>query len=158
MNIFVLDTDTNLAAKYHCDKHVVKMILETAQLLCTAHHLNGSKNPDNIPYRKTHFNHPCAVWCRESLLNYNWLCDLGMELCIEYSNRYNKIHKTQAVIKWCIDNKPISFPNTKFTKWPLAMPNTCKISNDIVECYRHYYKEEKKVIAKWNYSNIPEWW
>lgn len=70
MNIFILDTNPKIAAQYHVDKHVVKMILETAQLLCSAHWLNGSE----APYKLTHKNHPCAIWTRECVENYNWLC------------------------------------------------------------------------------------
>ena len=65
MNIFVLDNDPFKAAEYQCDKHVVKMVLETAQLLCSAH--------ETAPYKRTHYNHPCAIWTRSSLSNYMWL-------------------------------------------------------------------------------------
>lgn len=86
MQVFVLDKDPVLAARYHCDKHVVKMIVETCQLLCTAHHLHGSEQP---PYRKTHVNHPCAIWARESRANYDWLIQLGFALSDEYTLRYH---------------------------------------------------------------------
>ena len=69
MNIFYLDEDTEICAQYHCDKHVVKMILEYAQILCTVLHELGQE----APYRPTHRNHPCTVWARESLDNWIWL-------------------------------------------------------------------------------------
>jgi phage-related protein len=78
MNIFILDKDPKKIAMYHNDKHVVKMIVETAQLLCTAHHVSGTNG--DIPYRKTHQNHPCSIWARESIENYNWLLTLLKEL------------------------------------------------------------------------------
>jgi hypothetical protein len=102
MNIFVLDWDVKKCATYHNDKHVVKMILETAQLLCGVHWSIGSE----APYKLSHKNHPCSVWVRQDLNNYLWLCELGLELCKEYSYRYGKRHKTQEIIEWCICNKP----------------------------------------------------
>ena len=101
MNIFFLDYDTKKCAKYHCDKHVVKMILETAQLLCGAHWVTGSE----APYKLSHKNHPCSIWVRESLSNYLYLCDLGLELCKEYTYRYGRTHKSQQIIEWCLDKK-----------------------------------------------------
>ncbi len=97
MNIFVLDQDPKVCAKYHNNKHVVKMILETAQLLCGVHHMVESKI--EIPYKLSHKNHPCSIWARECIENYVWLCDLGMELCFEYTYRYGKKHKSQAVFE-----------------------------------------------------------
>ena len=87
MNIFALDNDVKVAAQWHVDKHVVKMPLETAQMLCTARHELGEK-PESIPYKVAHKNHPCTIWCRTSSENYDWLCDLGMVLCKEYTYRY----------------------------------------------------------------------
>jgi hypothetical protein len=97
MNIFVLDNDTRLAALYHCDKHVVKMILETAQLLCTAHReLDGDERAARLSfYRATHKNHPCAKWARETRANYLWLYDLLKWLLHEYTFRYSKVHKVE---------------------------------------------------------------
>jgi hypothetical protein len=78
MNIFYLDKSPYTCARYHCDKHVVKMILETAQLLCGAHWATGG----TAQYKPTHLNHPCAIWVRKSLSNYKWLCELGFNLCL----------------------------------------------------------------------------
>ena len=82
MNIFYLDEDVKKCAEYHCDKHCIKMILETAQLLCGVHWATGG----DAPYRLSHKNHPCAIWARESYSNYVWLTDLGFALCNEYQN------------------------------------------------------------------------
>ena len=102
MNIFYLDNDPKVCAQYHVDKHVVKMILETAQLLSTTHWMSGSEGP----YRQTHKNHPSAVWARSNKSNYIWLCELGMELCKEYTHRYGKTHKTQQHLEWLSNNIP----------------------------------------------------
>jgi len=133
MNIFILDNNPQLCAQYHNNKHVVKMILESAQLLCGAHWVTGSE----APYRLSHKNHPCSIWVRECLENYMWLCDLGMELCREYTYRYGKRHKTQDIIEWCINTPPNIEKLGNLTPFKLAMPNECKIGN-AVDSYREY--------------------
>ena len=154
MNIFLLDTDTRKCAQYHCDKHVVKMILETAQLLCGVHHMTDQVT-DQVPYQLSHKNHPCAIWSRESLSNYLYLCDLGLELCKEYTYRYGKRHKSQDVIEWCVTNKP-NICDKEFTEPARAMPNEYKVDS-VVESYRNYYIGEKSKIAVWKNREIPEW-
>ena len=151
MNIFFLDYDTTKCAKYHCDKHVVKMILETAQLLCGSHWVIGGE----APYRLSHKNHPCAIWVRESLSNYLYLCDLGLELCKEYTYRYGKRHKSQDIIEWCLENKP-SINDIGFTEPPKAMPDEFKV-NDVIESYRIYYKKGKSKFTSWKNREVPEW-
>mgnify|MGYP000607032860 CR=1 FL=1 len=122
MNIFFLDDDIKKCAQYHCDKHVVKMILETAQLLCGVHHMIDQVT-DQVPYKLSHKNHPCSIWSRESLSNYLYLCELGLELCYEYTYRYGKKHKSQSVIEWCIVNNPFS-PTTSIKFSKLLPPRT----------------------------------
>lgn len=151
MNIFYLDSNPTLCAKYHNDKHVVKMILETAQLLCGVHWVIGSE----APYKLSHKNHPCAIWVRESLSNYLYLCDLGLELCKEYTYRYGKRHKSQEVIEWCVTNLP-NICDKDFTTPPKAMPDEYKVS-DVIESYRNYYRGAKKDFAKWKNREVPEW-
>ena len=128
------------------------MILETAQLLCGVHWVIGSE----APYKLSHKNHPCAIWVRESLSNYLYLCDLGLELCKEYTYRYGKRHKSQDVIEWCLVNKP-NIHDVDFTTPPLAMGDEFKIGNDVIESYRNYYIEGKKEIVSWKNRPIPEW-
>jgi|TARA_B110000211_G_C14024405_1_gene529130 hypothetical protein len=151
MNIFYLDNNPKLCAEYHCDKHVVKMILETAQLLCTTHWVCGNV----APYKKTHVNHPSNKWVRESLSNYVWLCDLGMELCKEYTYRYGKTHKTQQHIEWAMCNLPVII-DLGFTEVPQAMPDECKRVNS-VDAYREYYNVEKAYMCKWKNREVPYW-
>jgi hypothetical protein len=154
MNIFVLDWDVKKCAMYHNDKHVVKMILETAQLLCGVHHTTESPT-ENVPYKLSHKNHPCSIWARESMDNYLWLCELGMELCAEYTFRYGKRHKSQQVIEWCIDNHP-NIPEEGFTTPAKAMPDQYKVE-DVVQSYRNYYLGEKKSFCNWKNRSIPSW-
>jgi hypothetical protein len=154
MNIFFLDWDVNKCAKDHCDKHVVKMILETAQLLCGVHHI-VAHDTEHVPYKLSHKNHPCAIWTRSSLSNYLYLCELGLALCKEYTNRYGKRHKSQDVIEWCLINKP-KIQDIGFTEPPKAMPDEYKVS-DVVESYRNYYRGAKMGFAVWKNGYEPEW-
>lgn len=152
MNIFVLDYDPQKCAEMHCDKHCIKMILETAQLLCGVHHMTGSE----APYGLSHKNHPCAIWARECIENYVWLCDLGIELCKEYTYRYGKRHKSQDIIEWCMINLPNIEEKGGLTPFRLAMPDECKVG-DPVESYREYYNVFKKDFAKWKNRDVPKW-
>jgi hypothetical protein len=146
MNIFYLHVLASKAAEYHCDKHVVKMILETAQLLYSAH---WELAPTGIPegaYRKTHVNHPCAIWVRESLSNYRWLADLGYWLCREYRYRYgDKTHKTEAHILWLRANPPAGLVDIGATPPRQAMPDEYKHPDPVV-AYRIYYVENKLML------------
>jgi len=146
MNIFVLDLNPKTCAELHCDKHVVKMIVETAQLLCSAHHIIGTKLTDL--YKLTHKNHPCSIWARESSDNYKWLVRLGLHLCDEYTNRYNKIHKTSTLLLNLLTTQPEKFSTHQHTERPLCMPDKYH-STYVVESYINYYKNEKKDILKY---------
>lgn len=152
MNIFVLNSDPVLAAIDMCDKHVVKMIIESAQLLCTAH------NTQYSPYRRTHPKHPCSIWTASTFDNYFWLLSHGFALCDEYSNRYKKIHKSYDVLLWCRDNTPSHFINGAcgMTEFAQAMPDQYKHKNAVI-AYRQYYLGEKARFARWKTGNIPAW-
>lgn len=158
MNIFFLDNNPQKCAEYHNDKHVVKMILETAQLLCGVHHIVGSQI--EIPYKLSHKNHPCSIWSRECVENYVWLCDLGIELCREYTHRYGKRHKSQQIIEWCMINIPNIPSNGRMTPPALAMPDERKIAgyNSAVNSYREYYIKDKSHIAVWKKRPKPLWY
>jgi hypothetical protein len=151
MNIFVLDQDVRKCAEYHNDKHVVKMILETAQLLSSAFYFT---NQEEIPpYKLTHKNHPCSAWVRESLSNWLWTRDLGLALYEEYKYRYNKVHKSGEVIQ----NLPT--PNLNdygITKRPQAMPMEYQ-EIDPVMAYRNYYRKEKSSLLKYTKRSLPAW-
>jgi hypothetical protein len=176
MNIFYLDPDPIKCAEYHCDKHVVKMILEYTQLLYTAHRVldgeeqielskSGRKvkryrftNPlkDKVFYHATHVNHPSALYTRRDLLAYKYVYDLLVELHKEYKKRYNKLHKCFVALK-LLNSPPKNIKNTSiFSAPPQAMPENFK-DPDAVTAYRNYYVNDKKYIAKWAYTPKPEW-
>lgn len=153
MNIFVLDTDTKLAAQYHLSRHVVKMILESCQLMSTAHHVLGSGGPLKI----THKNHPCALWVRESAANYEWLYNLTVELCKEYTFRYNKIHKYESDgVLQSLSKPPFLLARGPMTPFAQAMPDRYKHS-DAVTAYRNYYLGEKSHMFQYKNRDMPDW-
>ena len=167
MNIFFLDEDPMLAAKYHCDRHCVKMVLETAQILSTvSRQLNLFPDFTMSLYKETHKNHPCTKWARESRENFIWLVNLGFFLCQEYYERYGKAkeksHACQNIIYGMIGRISENYLLGKFSKiertpFALAMPNECKISSNAVDCYRTYYMTNKRHLAKWK-TQVPYWW
>lgn len=159
MNIFYLDKNPVDCAGYHCDKHVVKMILEYAQLLSTAHHvLDGPSAPKNI-YKKTHINHPSAIWVRQSVINYCLLYELWTNLCEEYTFRFGKTHLTETKL-WktnLLNLPPKNIPLIKKTEMPQCMPDACKVIGDPIQGYRNYYKKEKTHLHKWTNRKVPDW-
>ena len=167
MNIFMLDYNPILAARMHCDKHVVKMILESAQMLSTAHRvLDGDDYADaNILYKPTHKNHPSNVWVRENHDNYRWLHFLFLHLLLEYEKRYNKTHACNRLVNHlspCPENIITDDEKNVFNVHlylPQCMPDQYKVEGDAVQAYRNYYKAEKSYFAKWQRgTSEPTWW
>lgn len=157
MNIFVLDRDPRIAAEMHCDKHVVKMVLETAQLLNNA--LIKASSKYEPFYKQSHKNHPCSLWASQSKENFDWLCNLGLELCREYTHRYTRVHKCENLIKTAQNSIfTSSFPESKMTDHVLCMPDQYKVIGDPVTSYRNYYLGDKASIAKWTKRKQPDWW
>lgn len=142
MNVFYLDESPFVSASAMTNKHVVKMILESAQLLSTAHHeLDKDNAPPNI-YKATHKNHPSAVWARSSLDNYMWLYMHFIALSKEYTERYHKIHATFDKLNGVLSMPPKNIRDNGFSQPPQAMPDVYK-DIDSVQAYRRYYLNEK---------------
>lgn len=152
MNIFVLDNDIERCAEYHCDQHVVKMILESVQLLCTALNKKGFVTP----YKSTHVKHPCVYWVEESYSNFVWLTDLTLALNDEYRYRYNKSqdHKSIGVLAQLRGKR---YQDIGLTEFAQAMPEQYKVKNDAVAAYRNFYRGEKLSFARWTRRDMPEW-
>lgn len=151
----------------HCNKHVVKMILESAQMLSTAHRILDGNSSYTTPYfhsflyKSTHINHPSSIWTRSSSSNYKWLYSLFLELCNEYTFRYKKIHKSYTKLNDFLIYTPTNIPSckfsTKFTSPPQAMPDEFKNPDPIV-AYRNYYQSKQyKFKMEWSGRKIPEW-
>lgn len=146
MNIFFLDCSPKLSAQYQCDKHVVKMALESTQLLCCCH------APNTVPYKHTHRNHPCALWARASLSNYQWLYRHALALCEEYEYRFGKEHACKQVILSLLEFK---HPCHQFIRPALAMPDEYK-RKSVVASYRAYYKHKANTIDfKYTKREVP---
>lgn len=159
MNIFFLDKNPAKAAQYHCDKHVVKMVLESAQLLSTAWWLLEPAYVNTGLYKPTHKNHPCAIWCRQKYMNYMWLCGLAEALCKEYTHRYGRKHASEKIINWCCRYAPqplIATEETGMTIPALAMPDEYKQA-DPVKAYRAYYLGAKKHLLTYTNREAPSW-
>lgn len=157
MNIFVLDDDPVLAARYQCDKHVVKMVLETGQILSTVLRERGWDKP--TLYRSTHKHHPCTLWAGKSKDNYEWLFKHFSALAQEYKHRYGRDHKTWEKLKFTTSVGVMKLPAGVRTPFALAMPEKFKLLDDAVESYRAYYKYEKAQKFELRYTNRerPEW-
>lgn len=174
MNIFFLSYSPEQSAKWMVDRHVVKMILESAQLLSTAHRvLDGKEYIDTTGKRKvkrwvlnqpmdqlynaTHVNHPSAVWVRESNCNYEWLFDHFVELNKEYTHRYGKVHKCFSMIS-LLKHKPLNIPKlNEMTPIKCAMKQEFIVSEDPIENYRNYYKNGKVHLFSWKNRQPPVW-
>lgn len=153
MNIFFLWMDVEQCAAAHTDRHVVKMILETCQLLCSVYHVTC---PDvRVPYKLTHKNHPCAVWARTSLENYEWLLRLGAQLCREYTHRYGRVHASQAVVEHLASLDAPRVPALGFTDPPQAMPAVYHLASPVA-AYRLYYQQEKRHLFAWRRRAMPD--
>lgn len=176
MNIFVLSTDIAECAEQHNDSHTRKMVIEYSQLLSTAHRVldgtqyygrtkNGRKIsrwslPDEREdrlYKATHVNHPSAIWVRQSEQNYKWLYRLLQSLLLEYSHRYERLHKSASLLPYLWFAPQNIDHNQPFTMPPQAMPDYCK-RKSVVDGYRTYYIYEKAHLAHWKKRDVPEWY
>lgn len=147
MNIFVLDNDIETSAKFHTNSHVIKQSLEQCQILCTTINLLGGTSP----YRTTHPNHPCTIWARQSIENYNLLCKMTIALCKEYTFRYGKTHACEKVAEYCFNNAP-KLDSKGITPFALAMPDEYK-NESAVDSYEIYYISDKRHLFGWNFFN-----
>jgi len=163
MNIFYLDKDPKKAAQMMTDKHVVKMIVESAQLMSTCHrvldgkpvkatsvnnrsfttYIHNDSLMESTLYRASNYNHPCALWLRESGENYNWLYEHFCELSSEYQKRFNREHMTFSKLKDTLKDLPKNIPLVESTFPGMAMPDTYRVAGDAVKSYRNYYIGEK---------------
>ena len=152
MNIFVVDRDPAVAAEFLCDQHVVKMALETAQILSTVARGRGLE----IGYKPTHKRHPCVLWAGASDANLWWVVRHGIGLCVQYARRYGKAHACQKVILALSDamSNPASPEPSEFV---LCMPDAYK-GPDPVQAYRLYYRREKLRFARWRHGVGPPSW
>ena len=179
MNIFILDNDPVTAAQMQCDKHVPKMIVESAQMLSTVHRmLDGTMerrlsksgkvrvqywklddDREDVLYKACHFNHPSTIWTRESIYNYKWHYEHFCALCDEYTHRYGKTHMTDSKLRKELYYIPNNMPKTKMTQFKLAMKSNpeCMLECPI-ESYRAFYQtKQHRFNMVWSKRKVPEW-
>ena len=161
MNIFYLSSCPQEAAESHNDKHCVKMILEYAQMLSTAHRVLDGENVHPDLYKIAHKNHPSTIWTRSSKQHYDWLFRLFRMLRAEYTLRYSngefKVHKTWDKLGKILETAPKNIVDNGWIDPPQCMPDHCK-KPDTIDAYRNYYLTEKASFSTWNYSKQPTWW
>jgi hypothetical protein len=152
MNIFVLDRDIQTCSRYHADQHVIKMILESAQMLCAIITRSGG----SAPYKSTHQNHPCTLWAGRSLSNWLWLQRLALALNDEYRYRYQKTvdHKSATIVR---DLLPPRIEDLGLTEFAQVMPEQYRVPGDAVLAYRRFYIGEKARFATWTRRRPPGW-
>lgn len=166
MNIFVLDYNPNKAAKYHCDKHCVKMVLELYQQLGSAVRKHGATDSDmpltqkGTPLKGGYHNHPCTIWVGTTRSNYQWAVEHALALCEEYTHRYNKVHSCKAGILHLAKMDGL-IPNNALTEFAQAMPTEFQVKNNAVKAYRNYYLYDKRfnIDCSWRKTrSAPKWW
>lgn len=177
MNIFRVHDDPVIAAQSLCDKHIIKMIVESAQMLSTVHRMldgqletrlsaTGRKmkyynhHMDDVLYRAVHHNHPSTVWTRESKANYEWHYEHFVALCDEYQYRYNKTHATDIKLRSALEITPSNIPDIGETRFKLAMGSNpeCQFPEDPVKSYRLFYQtKQDRFKMVWTNRPIPEW-
>ena len=158
MNIFFLDKTPEKSAQYLCDKHVPKMLLESAQMLSTALHSHTMGISTGI-YKEAYPNHPMTKWVGFNQDNFNWALENAMWIDEEYKTRFKKQHKSGKVIQCIIDNDYYKdIPDGFFSEPPQCMPDEYK-DKDYVSAYRKYYQGAKSYFAKWKKGRQqPDWW
>lgn len=181
MNLFILDSCAVKAAQLQCNAHVVKMVIESAQMLSTAHRmldgysirassksgktqvkvwLHPDPDMDNVLYKAVHSAHPCTVWTMASDTNYMWHYAHFVALCDEYTHRYGKVHLTDTLLREKLVKLPKNIKSGPLTRFALAMKSNpeCMFENDPVRSYRAFYqtKQERFKMA-WTNREVPEW-
>ena len=179
MNIFILDNDPIIAAQLQCDKHVVKMIVESGQMLSTVHRMvdgvmerrpskSGSMlqyfklddDRETILYKACHYNHPSTIWTRENSHNYKWHYSHFTALCDEYTFRYGKQHATDRKLRSILRNPPLKIKQANdLSPFKLAMGDNPEcVTEDAVQSYRNFYKTKaKRFKMVWTKRQIPSW-
>lgn len=175
MNIFVLDIDPYMCARYHVDKHVVKMPVEYSQMLSTAHRILDGERQEIIEnnkkkikykllneemesnlYKTAHINHPCTIWVRENDKNYKYLYNLLTLVLNEYTSRYNKVHGCSKLLE-LLKNPPKNIKKQKtISEHPRCMPEDCFMET-VEKSYRLFYLKYKSHILNWKHNKIPYW-
>ena len=154
MNIFALSISPRQSAQYHGDKHVVKMILESCQMLYSAHWFYDPSGTSLLSapcrknggrgYKQAHMNHPCTKWVRATRGNYMWTVRLTLALIDEYEYRWpGRVHACKEHALW-LKSPPPPLTDTRILAFAVAMDDEYRVPDDPVASYINYYKGAKK--------------
>lgn len=162
MNIFALDVDPESAAQFACDSHVCKMILESAQIMSTAHWLADCSTAESLYglsaiYAPTHPSHPSVLWASQSLANWQWLREHALALSDERLWRfplYN--HHNSTAIAYHMPEPEM--PDRGLTRFAVGFKSKLDPPDDPIKAYRNYYMTEKRHLAEWTRRGAPAWW
>lgn len=169
MNIFATSYDPRQSARDLPDKLVVKMVLESAQMLSMSGNkvISGLDQSRIYKSTKAYEKHPCTLWAGKCLANYIWLVEHSLEIGKEYTRRYGKVHKSVNVIMYikecllsnlgnvCYD----AYTSKSVTPFALAMPEKYQDPIDPCSSYREYMQAEKSYYSKWTPpGEKPKWW
>ena len=159
MNLFASDADPTAAARVLADRHVVKMAVETAQVLWTALHLAAPGRVPDGGYRPTHRGHPCVRWAAASRGNFDWATHHGLALCDEYWHRYGRIHGSWAAIL-AVSTLADLVPDGSMTPFALAMDDDLRDESDPHGSYRRCLLRKYGTwgsMARWTRRDPPLW-
>ena len=162
MNIFALSKDPEQSARWMIDRHVIKMVLETAQVLSTVY--QKIRGPNQFLYKPTHHNHPSTLWAGASYQNFKWLMKHFQALAREYTYRYGKRHLSfDKVYPHIKDLSKSDFPSVALTPVTPAMKPEYKVREadtweDVQYLYRRYYCLSKQDFATWKHREPPAWY
>ena len=181
MNIFILSECPIEAAQLQCDKHINKMVVESAQMLSTAHrmidghveklpsksgkrlvshYIHPNSELDNILYKAVHHYHPCTTWTMQTSSNYEWHYQHFVALAQEFTYRYEKQHRSYILLKDVLKNSPKNIPIGPQTDWPLAMKDfpECMFMGEAVRSYRAFYQtKQERFKMVWSKRPVPDW-
>lgn len=159
MQIFILDENIDKNVQYYADKHVVKILTECCQILCTVYRQNTKDNIPEFIYKPTHKNHPCTLWTGKCRENWIYTLNLTQSLYNEYQYRYNKPDKHSKALKIINYLRKCNIDLTELknmTEFALAIPDKYK-NTSAINAYRQYYINEKQHLFKWTKRNKPFW-
>lgn len=163
MNIFALDNDPLVAARFHMDRHVAKQILECAQILGAAHIMLDGMDTAKArlkldTLRTSHVSHPAVLWARECLPNYYWTVNLMGGLIDQYVSRFKKAHNYQPICEAFNKAAPLNIEVFKaLTPFVQTFPATYRHSNPVYG-WRAYYIAEKQHLAVWTPPAVMPGW
>ena len=152
MNIFVLDHDIELCARYHCDQHVARMIPRYARILQAALNLRGF----DLQAVPACADHPCVLWAGASFDNFLWLKDLAFFLNDEYRLRFDRADDHRA-IETLHSISRYRFERRGLTPFPQMMPDRYRVAHDPVRAYRRFYIGDMLSFARWRLRGMPGW-